>query len=691
MPPSRALIGVFAAGALPVWAAQAPASEDPATLPALATVAVVAAPAAAGEVSLPDLGRLDEAYAATAPNARTVLGREAIDARAADRLAALEADFPGLGGSTLNGGLSTVVQSRGFAITKTFWNGLPDIQRLYVRDLATVERVVLLRGPDAVLHGITSPGGVVHYVGKRPEEAPAHRLGLTLGSRGLWRGEVDSTGPIGPVTADSALSYRLVAARQDGTQAPGDLSLARWHGLGGLTWRYRPGGRLTLESETQQNHRPFSFGTVRAAGRVRYDQVYGDASQPSHRRYTRNGFSWEERFSPTVTLAAHYARSEAARDETLLGFWSVRDATSLWGYYTDYRDRYTQTDWRAEARLRFETGGWGHQLVLGHDRQRHRIRFSGVQNAAGFIIDLAAPDFSAIDPATLPLTPRFNHERHREQAWFVADRITLGPVWSWVTGWRRQRFETAADRSGSGLQTASRGAADSWHTGLVAEQGALRVHLTRASALEPNRGMTRSGGFLEPQTSRQVELGVQWSPRATWRMDATLFRIDLRNLPMTDPEDRTALISTGRRRVDGLEWAVHTAHSRWSASAHANWLDTRNLSKTPALSGDHFAGTPRFSGGVRVSRRHDAAQGRPWHSWLALAHVGKRYGDGANSFQVAAYWRADAGTRIDLPGGTVRLGIRNLADKRYVAAISSASDVHQGERRSLWASFDTAF
>ncbi len=635
----------------------------------------------------PVFGWLDEAYSATGAASRMLLERDTLDALGADRLEALDMAWPGAGSAMLNGGLSTVAMSRGFAIARPYWNGLPDIQRLFVRDLGTVDQVVVLRGPDAVLHGLTSPGGVVHYVGKRPQEVPQHSLSLRLGQHEQWRWEVDSTGPLGPVSEASGLSWRVVGARQGGHQEPGRLGLERSQEMGVLHWRYRPGGSLTLESEHQENHRPFSFGTVHVGGRVRYDQVYASPDQHSRRRYQRRGVAWEERLSPALTLAAHHAHSQVARDETLFGFWSVRDEQSLWGYYTAYRDRYSQRNWRAEARLRFDTGSLAHQWVLGHDRNRHHIRFGGVQNIAGFTIDVAQPDFSAIEPDALELAPRYNHERHRERAWFVADRVRLGPVWSASLGWRRQHFDTLADRSGRGLLVASRGQADGWHAGLEAELGTLHLHLTRTASMEPNRGMTREGGFLPAQRARQLELGARWKLARGMRLEGAVYRIDLRHLPMTDPEDRTALVSSGHRRVTGLDGAAHLAWRAWTATLQGNWLDTQNRATTAPGQGAHFVGVPRFSGSLRVSLAHAGPAASRWESWLGLVRVGPRYGDAANSFQVPGYMRVDLGSQTQLADGTLRLGIRNLTDSRHVAAISSASDVHQGARRGVWVSY----
>ena len=104
----------------------------------------------------------------------TVIDAQALQAWQARRLEDLTGLVPGVVAEPLNAGLSTALKLRGFALTRLHYNGLPDIQRMFRCDLVTVERVEVLRGPAALPDGITSPGGVVNYVGKRPSTEPRH-------------------------------------------------------------------------------------------------------------------------------------------------------------------------------------------------------------------------------------------------------------------------------------------------------------------------------------------------------------------------------------------------------------------------------------------------------------------------------------------------------------------------------------
>lgn len=138
----------------------------------------------------------------------------ALGARRVEDLAGL---VPGLQADVASAGLSSAVKLRGFAVTRLHFNGQLDVQRLFWRDPATVERVEVLAGPAGLSHGIASCCWRVTARSRRPhcrnatatcwarsarptaEEAclraqpparpaaPLHSRGRAPGARGLGR------------------------------------------------------------------------------------------------------------------------------------------------------------------------------------------------------------------------------------------------------------------------------------------------------------------------------------------------------------------------------------------------------------------------------------------------------------------------------------------------------------------------
>src|SRR3546814_3896124 len=63
-------------------------------------------------------------------------------------------------------------------------------------DLASVERVEVLKGPASILYGALEPGGIVNYVTKQPLAETRHVLEHHAGSYDFFRTSADSPGAL---------------------------------------------------------------------------------------------------------------------------------------------------------------------------------------------------------------------------------------------------------------------------------------------------------------------------------------------------------------------------------------------------------------------------------------------------------------------------------------------------------------
>lgn len=76
-------------------------------------------------------------------------------------------------------------------------------------DYTFVERIEVVKGPNGILYGTHSPGGVVNIISKRPRAQPFTKISAMGGSWGFRRGEIDTSQFL-----DEAkhFSYRVAAA-----------------------------------------------------------------------------------------------------------------------------------------------------------------------------------------------------------------------------------------------------------------------------------------------------------------------------------------------------------------------------------------------------------------------------------------------------------------------------------------------
>ena len=313
------------------------------------------------------------------------------------------------------------------------------------------------------------------------------------------------------------------------------------------------------------------------------------------------------------------------RDETLVGFWDIKNATLLNGYYRELRATAYQLDTGVSVKHRFNTGAWSHEVVTLVQRQTQALDYSGPQSISQFEINIASPEWPT-DLTRLTLRPRTLQERYVESGIAIADTIHISPQLEARIGLRRSSIHidtasnTALASPTADVVHTTVSAALAWHFSAQS-----KAWLSRAESLsrlfEPVRGQMRLGGFLPAQTGTQWELG----------------------------------------------WKTQVQHHQLVLSA----FDIRQ---------SNLPGTPQDLGSLRVSKAMPAIG---VVTWLQPFWVGKRPADAAGSLYAPGFVRWDAGASLQHGNWHWSMAIENALDKRYVQAISAADNVWQGPRRRL--------
>jgi len=89
------------------------------------------------------------------------------------------------------------------------------IERSAYMDNLYVDSYEIIRGPAAVFYPNSSLGGVVNKNSRKPLPYTLNSVRFNVTDYGLFRAEVDSTGPVGNL-GEAKFSYRMLAAYQDG-------------------------------------------------------------------------------------------------------------------------------------------------------------------------------------------------------------------------------------------------------------------------------------------------------------------------------------------------------------------------------------------------------------------------------------------------------------------------------------------
>ncbi|MGQ3294928.1 MAG: TonB-dependent siderophore receptor, partial [Shinella sp.] len=240
-----------------------------------------------------------------------------------------------------------------------------------------LERIDVIKGPTSVLYGRAVPGGLVNQVSKRPQDAAMNEVGVQTSSHGGVQGTLDMTGPL---TEDGDWLYRIVALGKNmGTQVDRErekqLMLAP-----SLTWAPTDQTSLTLYGYYQKDTPNFSPRFYPAVGtlidnpivNIPRDMYFGDPNADVFERdFYALGYEFEHEFNETWTVRQNlrYGRSDQNMFLALVN--------PVFAYQPDghtlNRASAVSDDWVStfnvdtQVEARFDTGAFGHTLLLGLD------------------------------------------------------------------------------------------------------------------------------------------------------------------------------------------------------------------------------------------------------------------------------------------------------------------------------------
>jgi iron complex outermembrane receptor protein len=131
---------------------------------------------------------------------------------------------------------------RGFNAYVTMRNGLPSNPRT-ASEIFNIERVEVIKGPSATLFGsqVTSYGGVVNNVTKKPFESFRGEVGYTTGSWGMNRITADINTPLNKDRTALA-RFNVMGSTQDGFQDAGKQKAMGFAG----SLLFKPNERTTV-------------------------------------------------------------------------------------------------------------------------------------------------------------------------------------------------------------------------------------------------------------------------------------------------------------------------------------------------------------------------------------------------------------------------------------------------------------
>jgi iron complex outermembrane receptor protein len=183
------------------------------------------------------------------PQSIVVLGQKLIREQAAYDLTTIVRNMSGINfsGNYSGAGSAQFFNARGFDLNDAQnyrWNGMM-IWNWGNNYADNIEQVEFLKGPNSILFGDVSPGGIMNFVTKKPLAEFALNANFKTGSWGLLRPSLDITGPL---NKSRSLRFRVNTSYEKSNSFRDYVHSSRKFVAPSISWDITP--RLSLNVET---------------------------------------------------------------------------------------------------------------------------------------------------------------------------------------------------------------------------------------------------------------------------------------------------------------------------------------------------------------------------------------------------------------------------------------------------------
>ena len=618
------------------------------------------------------------------PQSVSVVTRDLIRDQSMQGLADLVRYVPGAGMAQGEGNRDTVILRGNSSTGDFFLDGVRDDVEYY-RDLYNLDRVEVLKGPNAMIFGRGGAGGIVNRVSRQANWQPVREVSLQGGSFDNRRASADVGGAVNDRVAVRVMGvYEDSGSYRDGVFFErmgvnpavawniGDATVAR------LSYEYYDYDRTADRGLPSESGRPFvtdpstffgdpdrssTYATVNLASLV-VDHSFG------------NGMSLRNR-----TLYGNYDKFY----QNVFAGGAVDPATGLvpLSAYNNEQLRenlFNQTD----LTFGFETGAIGHEILAGVELGRQltdNFRETGFFNGTDLTFLVPASDPTVAAPVTFrqSATDADNHGRATVAAVYVQDQIRFSPEWLAVIGLRYDSFgmDFTNYRTGDRIETSDDPLSPRF--GLIYKPAeSLSLYASYSRTFVPRAGsqlasLTPTNAAFDPEEFENREVGAKWDASPALSLTAAVFRLDRTNVVIPDPDNPTASILVDGQRTEGVELGVSgRIGEAWGLQGGYAYQDGH---LTERQGGTRLAQLPRHV--ASLWNRYDLTPA--WGVGLGVIYQSEMSAAADNLVTLPGFTRVDAAV-FYAPTERLRLqvNVENLLDEGYYPYAHSNNNITPG-------------
>lgn len=660
------------------------------------------------------------------PQAVTVVTQDLIQDLGIQGMADAVRYVPGIGITQGEGNRDGLVFRGNSSTADLFIDGMRDDVQYY-RDTYNIDRIEAFKGPNAMIFGRGSPGGLLNRVTKVADWEAGSEIGVQVGSWDKKRVTADINQAV-----NDAAAFRVTGVYEDSEGFRDGFELKR-EGIN-PTLSLRPGENTLITLGVEYFHdertadrgipsRPATqiFNGTRYPVETDRETFFGDpAASVSDTEVSAFNALIEHDFGGVLLRnRTRYANYDKFYQNVFPGNVNPAATTvslSAYNNVTDRKNVFNQTDLIFSA----ATGAVEHKFMAGAefgrqetDNLRKTGRFAvpaqapclAGSNATNCVVSLTDPTVSVPVTYTNSGSDANNTGVTKIAAVYLQDQIEFSPQWEAVVGLRYDRFDVdfhdlRATTSAANRDLSSSDDLLSPRLGLVYKPAEnVSLYTSYGVTYMPRSGeqmasLSPTTKSLDPEEFENYEIGAKWDITPRLGATAAVFRLNRSNVAVIDPTDATntrmILLDGDSQRTEGVElslsgeiteaWQIIASYTYQEAEITRD-IRTSATSVTPK--GTELAQSPKQMAGLW--NRYDFSPN--WGVGLGAIYRGESYATTSNLVTLKSYTRYDGAVFYTVNDSVdLQLNVENLFNKKYFPSAHSDTNISTGAPRGYYLS-----
>lgn len=673
-----------------------------------------------------------------APASIAVLSDNFLEDIGARNLSTIITFVPGVSNADNGGGQVENVIIRGFPQSESYINGIRQ-QRAPegVRAIETIERVQILKGPSGVEASLTSSGGFMNIITKKPKDTFAAEVILGGGDHNFMRVVGDVTGPL----VEGKLNGRLIAGYQkrqfwrNGQDDRPYVTIAP-----SFDWKITDKTNLIVEYEYNWANDPLDRGTI-------YIEGAGLKNNFLPRNFTFHGekddykigsnrfdITLNHKFNDKISATVQYHNFSQKSEEH-----SFRNADAEGGWGPLFKEDGVTFSGNSVVPIFFAEVGAdiGTETVqvnfngdfTNEEGVGHAFNFGGSTAVSDATYTDADRDFvyRSFENTLDVFNPDNNQEPNVvgesiRPNFRVGDKINavfgqwLGkwtPKFRTVVGMRYDDVKKITEQNLNGIspevlakleaQSApnpinliNRNYNDDLFSFRLGSSYDVTSTLTGfvgySSSAQPQNGVTRKGNGIKPIRANSFEGGLKWQLfNGKALATASAYFLERKNIAISDPSntpEERFMLPLGSAEIKGIEFELTGKLTRdLSFMGGMSFQNSEITESDQDIIGNKFANIPefQFSGFSNYNGKSIGLSGLD--IGLGVVHQGKREANSGNQYQLPGYTRMDFALGYTFKNNLqIRYNVFNVFDTTYYTSaqdniLRGSDQIGVGDRR----------